>query len=120
MNRDFQASLEFSLEHRFGDRAIEETEQFPLRNLQLNWLSGWQQGEVKTRQRETDLIANKQFITHLTPLLPHNSSASYNARTILDMDRKMQTAAFSKSVINISFALKQLSKIQDIKLKQTS
>lgn len=39
---------------------------------------------------------------------------------ILDMNRKIQTAAFSKSVIKISFALEQLSKIQDIKLKQTS
>lgn len=36
------------------------------------------------------------------------------------MDRQIQTAAFSKSVIKISFALQQLSKLQDIKLKQTS
>lgn len=36
------------------------------------------------------------------------------------MDRHIQTAAFSKSVIKISFALQQLSKLQDIKLKQTS
>lgn len=42
-----QASLEFGLKHWFGDRAVEETEQFPLRNLQLNWLSGWHGGRVR-------------------------------------------------------------------------
>lgn len=47
MDTDFQASPEFGSKHWFGDRAVEETEEFPLRNLQLNWLSRWFGGRVK-------------------------------------------------------------------------
>lgn len=53
------------LKHHSSNRTAEETEQFSLRKVQLNWLSPWYGGRVGEREdREGNIFDCTQIIYH--------------------------------------------------------